>query len=88
MNPELESDWTALQIFMNENVESIQLQRKGYIDILYNQAIERFGALIPAKSVFKSFIAFYRQFNNIDKIYCPNPYYKASPRKRRTRTPE
>jgi hypothetical protein len=83
----VETDWDALQNFMNEHIEAIQLQKKGYIDELYKKAVERFGDKIPAKSVFKSFVAFYRSFHNIEKVYCENKYYQASPRKRRARTP-
>jgi hypothetical protein len=84
---ESENIWDELQTFMNEHITEIQFQKKGYIDTLYQQAITRFGERIPAKSVFKCFIAFYRSFHNIDKQYCPNKYYAPSPRKHRATTP-
>ena len=87
IEPNKPTNWEKLDVFLNKHIEEIQTQRRGYVDKLHNEAVKEFGELIPCRSVFKTFLAFWRNFNNVDKVYMTNKYYKPSPRKPRTTTP-
>ena len=72
----MEDPWAQFTAFLQRHEIEIRQMRRGGIDRLYNAAVEEFGERIrPRKTTFADIISFYRNFNELPRIYCNNPHY-------------